>query len=1031
MKHVPLLAALCLSVPLASQASLAGPRIFPRAARVPGRVDTRLDTVNAIYIFTLRNLANQALVEYRVPLRHANMAKGMLRVEESTTGIVPMTGGGALYRLSVPTLPTDLFGQILTPAQLAADPNRTTVLVSHSLDSSTGVVTLRYRDTYVGGGTFVAEKVYTLQLVGKALKIQLAGDETIRRLADHNHAGFSFGPGDGLATPNVALRIPYMDATPLFVGMNGGAPAYCTRMIDWYVSNSSDTLSTPPVVPVPLQAATTFDGESPPIVYHNNINEINAPIRETAYVVVSRTVEETFPVVDRPSSEYRLSTAGRHYTQIGPITPFIDGTQWNTRFAPLGFDEIQQINWSWMKWPLNLNEPDYTPGGTFLGTATDWQTYASQVLASNWGLAPYFEGGNMDKGYTSNPVLKLILFFNGVQTVVPVQLTANPIFDSLKCVRDANGNLKTGWDTELNLAGTSLGGQGIGHPVNILAPHLRARTIGAHAAWIQSASGFPTGGAHIDAKSDIPGWVEIDQFRQAGFDKTVAETLRSRESYFRVMKDTMAGPLLGENSHWRFRAMSTFDAGLIDGTSRKIPMEWDPSTGLPNVTCFDAEVIPDFELGEVMTKSSGFFGMGWETHFKKTTFPFPQAAQDEWFTTLLSFGHAPYLATNGDVLNNYWDWRGTLKSYYLVYGVSKAMRSSRMTQVRYVDGTGVERTLSEAIGLALLGQMDLKRPRLVVRYANGLEFRANHSQTNWATAIGGNAYHIPPNGFAAVGSNGLKALSILNPVGGARVDYAFNPGHSTMIDLRGVNQSYAGFPGTLYPPPPGTFPTNPALPLETVVVSDLHDSATYYGNEFQTGKTAGVGQSAATLRIDSDETSVLSVGRPRLGLRATLVLANGAERDVTGRVTWTSNGPSIATVSRFGAVAPVANVTQPITPGATSIKAVLPGTSLIATTTVTAQMLPIVSTPVLESARGASALLSCATDSACTSVVVTLRQSGTPTVLTFTGRPDPAQKRHVFDCTGLVPLATYTAVVSGTNAYGVAGTSGTGTFTMP
>ena len=90
------------------------------------------------------------------------------------------------------------------------------------------------------------------------------------------------------------------------------------------------------------------------------------------------------------------------------------------------------------------------------------------------------------------------------------------------------------------------------------------------------------------------------------------QQLSNREVAFQTTKDVMDGPLLGENSHWRARAFETFAAGVLDGTSRKIPIHWSPAQGPPDAQCWDAAVIPDFELTTVLPQATACFGMGWE-----------------------------------------------------------------------------------------------------------------------------------------------------------------------------------------------------------------------------------------------------------------------------------------------------------------------------------------------------------------------------------------------------------------------------------
>lgn len=98
----------------------------------------------------------------------------------------------------------------------------------------------------------------------------------------------------------------------------------------------------------------------------------------------------------------------------------------------------------------------------------------------------------------------------------------------------------------------------------------------------------------------------------------------------------------------------------------------------------------------------------------------------------------------------------------------------------------------------------------MLRFASGLEFRANHAASSWSTTVLGMPHTIPTDGFVGAEPSGLFAMSAINPASGVRVDYAFAPGEAEMIDRRGAAQSYRGFPGNLLP--------LPALPVVSPLV---------------------------------------------------------------------------------------------------------------------------------------------------------------------------------------------------------------------
>jgi hypothetical protein len=1009
MARAPVLAIVLAASALAAQPSIDLPRLFPAGARAAGIASAQFDAGQNAYLLTLRDIAGTKLVEYRLPLGHPNVQRGLLRIEETTTGIVPIAGGGLFYRTA--GVPASGLGRLITPFDLAFsathDPLHTATILSHSLDAF-GTVRLRVRDEYAAGGTtYVTEKTFALRLFGRALQIVADGDPAVRVLADYDYAGFHFGDGAFPAAGGAVVRVPYMDCVPVFRG-GGGCVA---RFLDWFQSNASETPATLPQV-----VGTTLRGETSSGVYRNDQLQLNAPVHDIAWVIVSPRIADTFPVVDRPPSEYRLLTAARAVSQNAPGNSHAKARDWVLRAAQHGVDDMVHIKWDWHKWPFNLNDPDYIPmqpappHGVIWGTVADWQGYANAAAAANWTLAPYFAADMMDPGYP-NLLLQLPGSLPG-----SVLLTPNPVYDASVCTRDAAGNLKKGWDTNANLAGTNLAGQG--HPVDVLASHRFAANFASYAAAIQGAGGFPVAGAHIDAQTEIPAWIAIDQIAGSPRPKTIAENLRNREIAFQAAKDAMQGPLLGENSHWRYRQFESFAAGVLDGTSRKFPIHWSPADGPPDAQNWDAEVIPDFELTHIAPQGTAFFGMGWEYHFKGSGYPVPQGWSDAWHTTLLSYGHAPYFSTNGDVTNNYWNWRDTLRSYHLTRGLSAAMRASKITEVRYVDGVGTERDLDAALASGL----DLAHPRLVLRFANGLEFKANHSATTWPTTVLGIAYTLPTDGFAGASPSGLLALSAINPASGQRVDYALDPGVVEMIDRRGIAQSFNGFPGALLPVPPGLLPPG-TDDKQMTIARDLRRNQAVYANGFLTARNPlGPTPGLVALRVEADDTDTLSLGRLRIGLRAIATDSLGNERDVSGLVQWSSLAPGVATVGRMGAVT-ARNV------GRATIRADL--AALSATFLVGVTPRPIIGPLEVEASTAALAMVRFSTDTAAPAAVVIAERIGTGELALVFASPDPAAKQHRAVLTGLASGAQYALTPAAVNAFFLAGIGAPVVITVP
>jgi len=767
----------------------------------------------------------------------------------------------------------------------------------------------------------------------------------------------------------------------------------------------------------PAVSGGTFQGETMAAVYRNDAMERNAAVDETAWITVSRSIRDTFPVIDRPPSEYRLHMAGRSVSQNGPGNRYDRALQWVQRAGALGVDRMAQIKWDWHKWPFNLNDPDYLPAapaapcGTVWGTAAQWLQYANGALGNGWPLALYFAEDMHDPGYP-NLTLQLPGSDPGSRLLTP-----NTAYVAAQSGRDGAGAPKLGWDTNNNLANTNL--KGLGHPTEVIGPHLRAAKLAGHAARIRGQGGFPTGGAHIDAHTEIPCWMHIDQRAGSGFPRTIAENLRHREASFQAAKDGLEGPLFGENSHWRYRAFESYAAGLLDGTSRKIPIHWNPAAGPANATSWDYLVLPDFELLEVLPRAGGFFGMGWEYHYRGSGYPVGDAWIDGWHARLLAYGHAPYFSTNGDVTNNYWDWRRTLRSHWVLQGLSGRMRAGRAREVRYVDGGGAERMLEEALALGL----DLRFPRLVVRMADGLELKVNCAQAPWTTTVLGRPWTLPSDGFVGAAPDGLLALSAVNPAGGARVDYALEPGVSEAIDRRGAAQFFSGFPGTHLPIPPGLF-NPPVGEADLLVVRDLRKNQVVYASGFQTAAISlGTAPALVALAVEADDTTKLSLGRLRLGLRAVATDANGARRDATGLASWSSSNQAVATVNRWGGVAAAGSA------GTARITATLG--ALSAWRDVEASPFPVLS-PLREEGRFSTrAFFSMETDADCPATALLVYDLAAHTLAWVFGRPDPPRKHHRFAVTGLVAGRDYGVLAVAVNEFGLLELGGAFFFKTP
>ncbi len=450
---------------------------------------------------------------------------------------------------------------------------------------------------------------------------------------------------------------------------------------------------------------------------------------------------------------------------------------------------------------------------------------------------------------------------------------------------------------------------------------------------------YRPGAAFIDAQSELPGGVAIDQRSTSGKAHSIREGLIGNREAFEALRRYAQGPLFGEGHYWRARQWDSFESGLWDGRHRGFGVPVTPQGSLvPNR---DAPVIPDFELSAVFPRAAGHHGMGWEgdEHWGPgLTFPVDgtngraTAFVDSYFVNTITYGHAPYVGSNGAVLNNYWTLEGTLRSAVLVGAVQELLSRSRVATVRYVDGAGAELTLSEA----LLAPLDLANARVHVTYESGAQLWANHdlgSGTSWSvvaphlppsqTAQVQRGFSVPGNGFVVSDGRGFLAFSATPEGGEARMDYVRAPGRWEAITGRGVAATYDGFPqaAVLAALPPGRVS---AYRLGTVVRNDVHNLAIgasgglwHYPTRswFGPGRvdvTALGAQPAAVALSLRVQRNALRVGA-QVGLSARVAYANDAWRDLTPLASFQVMPAGIVSVDQGGAALGLALGTAVVT----------------------------------------------------------------------------------------------------------------------
>jgi hypothetical protein len=157
---------------------------------------------------------------------------------------------------------------------------------------------------------------------------------------------------------------------------------------------------------------------------------------------------------------------------------------------------------------------------------------------------------------------------------------------------------------------------------------------------------------------------------------------------------------------------------------------------------------------------------------------------------------------------------------------------------------------------------------------------------------GGTAYVIPSDGFVArQPSTGLIAFSAIPPgTGGKRIDYCLDPAQYEFFDGRGAVGGYGG----------------QSTPYNRVSFTSFSRGRNFRETPSQTIVQNGGTNAPVLQRVEVLPASSTMAAGTRKGLKAFAVYANGARRDVTKLVSWSTQTGSVATVNNGAALTAVA-----------------------------------------------------------------------------------------------------------------------------
>ncbi len=808
---------------------------------------------------------------YEVDLSDALVQGGFARIYERESDSYPLSKGGMNYR--------DGNGMERGPdwLQVRCDMEGAWILGRNTL-------IIDYEDDIAGGpGPWGAEGVhrrrYVYQLVGRAMELQVIDlDEDIEGVS--NYTGFFYGKTEGTEDPKRVEMLGAL-ANPL-IAFDGPANS------KWFMGNCVDLFQSGTTQwylrSVPIFTADTIDyGMNTFNRYRANSNgELNSPVNDTVTICVSQRVEDCFIRSASPGSPYRDYLSRRMVALFGaPTTAWTKYEEHLDQYGEWGMDDmiVYVFNY-WSSSPadhLGKNVgPDWYPAndeGAFISLCAK----AAQ-LGINFGALMKFSEFNPATG---PPVFNVISDF----------------------ARDATSVIKTGLQNGLPLFGTAAQG------VHSEREHQLVKSnYGVSCAYIDVMTyASPSKGGDGD---------HVDQVAGSPQGKSLKECIAEQKTWFDEARRITEGPLLGEGSVSSANSnMEWLWGGYVDSVQRVINSGANlrafqiPASNPRAITRWP--VIPEFELhaAKPMQANHGngfydrFFGPFDGASFVKPDGtplnPINPAMHDRYRAYEITYAHTPYVTANGPgdgpTNGNQVLLPQVMQEYYLLVELSNRYFRMPIQNIEY-EFNGALQTF-EQIWAITEDLLSFRDPKIRLDYGS-LVIYVNHSPSAWAVPnIGGVAYSIPEDGWVAYdAADGFLSFSAIPAGLSSRIDYCLAPGRWEMFNGRGVVAGYGGIttgaPGDVGMLQIQNFVHN--ITIHEKIQTQNPDMSWTPSHEIVAGATNAV--VSLEVRID----------KPRIprgfwaGAQAIAHYQNGAYRDVTMLVDWTSSAPGLVTVEQCG-----------------------------------------------------------------------------------------------------------------------------------
>lgn len=809
-----------------------------RLIHLGARAEGATSVVKEGDVWKLRFVGDES-VEYQINMADSGIQGGLARVYEANSASWPIAYAGPGFRLAN--------GAMATPAFLV--PHCTLTLEYATADS----VVLEYIDQFEG----VHHRRHTYKLEGKTLRVRFESLNKAYRSFTSNYAGLWVDRSVGTDDPSL-VKMQGSLATPIVRFENGAEQWFLGSMLDVTQSRAANWSLPQPSQVVETAGSIDFVHSTINGYVRNTGGTMNNVLDDTLSIVVTQKLADALVTPTTEASPYRRLFEQRTTVLLGG-----DNTPWAAYLAHLdqlrdwGLDNLIVYTFNWWTGP----EP-----------APEWYPAADPASMGTFGAAMHARG----------------VPFGAYTYFGPMEPTS-PLYDPNKLAVDSNGVPKTEFGKS-SMAETAVSGfveaqvPAMVQDYSVTANFVDVGTYGT--------PDLSSGTDHIDQRLDSP------------YATSLREAILERKSWFRRMSEIVGGPLLGEGSHATQAANFEFVwAGYADSLQRNV------NTGA-NVSSHDLppgspyahqnwQVLPEYEL-RVFSQlqanhGNGFYnwffgpndGPGvWNYATGTPIFPLTTKALDRYRLYELTYGHSSYVITYGPYFpdGNSVGAGDMVLEGYLVGGLQEYYLGQGVKNIRYLY-QGDWRTAEEVLALADGAMSAFVDPKLYVTFDNGLQMFLNHGAGNMTRNYDSVTYTIPEDGFLAYlpGTDVLAFSSISSLSGGQRIDYGKFPGRWEVLDGRGNVTSYGGLTGA----------------SGNVVVENYARGLVL--REDANGVMKTVSENPPALVAVTLDPAAPAIERgDEIGIRATARYANGARRDVTTLVDWTTSDSSLATIDESG-----------------------------------------------------------------------------------------------------------------------------------